>query len=151
MTNHVIVVLRDPDGEFAPDVEIECPGVTDACAEWIECKVADCPANTGGDDTFYDVSDVAHGEQHRYIDDTWMIRTGFCYAENHGHDAAGQFVERHQLGAGRYEVVPEFDDGILNDFVMVGPKGVCQCSSFPMAGGAADCPNHVPGAAPVGA
>lgn len=30
-------------------------------------------------------------------------------------------------------------------------SGVCQCSSFPMAGGAADCPNHVPGAVPVGA
>lgn len=27
--------------------------------------------------------------------------------------------------------------------------GVCQCSTFPMAGGAADCPNHVPGAVPV--
>jgi hypothetical protein len=28
-------------------------------------------------------------------------------------------------------------------------RNVCQCSSFPMAGGVADCPNHVPGAVPV--
>lgn len=30
-----------------------------------------------------------------------------------------------------------------------GELGKCQCSTFPMAGGAADCPNHVPGATPV--
>ena len=28
-------------------------------------------------------------------------------------------------------------------------RGKCQCSSFPMARGAADCPNHVPGSVPV--
>jgi hypothetical protein len=34
---------------------------------------------------------------------------------------------------------------------VIEPKtiGVCQCSSFPMAGGEVDCPNHVPGAVPL--
>jgi hypothetical protein len=101
------------------DVEIKCLGITDECAEWINCEVPECPGSTGGDDTLHDVSDVAHGQQHKYLDESWMVRSGSCYLANHGHDMAGQVAEKLGLGDGRYEVTPEFDDGTLTDLVLV--------------------------------
>ena len=123
MPNHVLTIKIDvPHGAYADmDVSIECPGVTDACAEWVECPDGDCPGYGGRDDEFED-GNRAHGEEHRNIDGAWMIRSGFCFAENHGHDAAGQMAERLSLGIGRYEVIPEFDDGTLNDFVLVATR-----------------------------
>lgn len=117
MTNHLIVLARDPDPEFAPDVDIECPGVTDACAEWIECMISTCPGKT--DSSLFGEGDVGHGVQHRNIQGAWMVRSGFCFAENHGHGVASEFVERHELGAGRHEVIPEFEDDTLVDFAPV--------------------------------
>ncbi len=121
MPNHVLTIKIDvPHDDYADmDVSIECPGVTDACAEWQECQVNGCPGTTGDD---FEEGNVAHGVRHRNIEGCWMTRSGFCFAENHGHDAAVQMAERLGLDAGRYEVVPEFDDGTLSDFVLVASR-----------------------------
>ena len=115
--NHTLIVSRDPDPELMPDAEIECHGVTDACAEWTECRVAECPGNTGQDDTLWDVSDMAHGVQHRYIyndaGDFWGVRSGGCYAMNRNDADAQEFAEEHNLGSGRYAVDVEIDDSTV--------------------------------------
>ncbi len=110
---HTLIVSRDPDPQYGPDAEIRCNGVTETCAEWVECKVAECPANTGGDDTLYDVSDVAHGQQHRYFDQQpygfWAVRSGGCYAESRNDADAQEFAEEQKLGSGEYPVNVEVD------------------------------------------
>jgi hypothetical protein len=113
--HHTLTVSRDPDPEFGPTADITCHGVTDACAEWSECKVAECPGNTGQDDVLYDVSPHAHEQEHRRFDeqgpdDYWAVRTGFCWAENHGDAEAAEFAEEQKLGAGQYPVIVEVDD-----------------------------------------
>lgn len=124
MTRHthtlIIKVDRHPLDHEPPDVDftVKCHGVTDACAEWTECKQADCPGNTGGDDTLYDVSPIAHGQEHRYFDETtatgyWAVRTGGCWAENNGHAAAEEFAEEQGLADGTYDVDVEVDDSTV--------------------------------------
>ncbi|GGN38979.1 hypothetical protein FHR83_006819 [Actinoplanes campanulatus] len=113
--HHTLTVTRDPDPEFGPTADITCHGVTDNCAEWTECKIAECPGNTGQDDTLYDVSPYAHGQEHRRFDeqaadDYWAVRTGHCWAENHGDAEAEEFAEKQQLGAGEYAVAVVVDD-----------------------------------------
>ena len=119
MSAHVLEIVATPaldDGDF--DVEIKCPGVTDVCAEWMECKVDECPGRDGDDDALSDTSGVAHGEEHQYIDG-WMVRSGNCWLINHGHSAAAEIAEDKKLRPGRYQVTPEFEDGQLADLHLV--------------------------------
>lgn len=110
---------RDP---AEPEFTITCPGVTDACAEWVECPNGDCPGWGARDDEF-EVGNLAHGEEHSNLDGTWMIRSGGCYAETHGHAEAAEFAERNHLSAGQYHVRPQFDDGMIVDFELVDSEG----------------------------
>lgn len=115
IAKHILTVLRDADEEFGPDADISCPGVTEACAEWVECTSAECKAfadeRTSADDF------TAHGQEHRYFDEQpsgyWAVRTGFCYAENHGYAEASEFAEQEKLDAGRYAVTVEVDDSTI--------------------------------------
>lgn len=111
-TAHTLIVTRDP--EFGTDAEIRCAQVTDDCAEWVECKEANCRA--------VDVEDAyarptAHGQQHQFFDEGgesyWAVRSGFCYAENHGDPDAAEFAEKHDLNSGRYAVDVEVDDSTI--------------------------------------
>ncbi len=114
MMAHTLIVTRDPDDEYGPDADIQCPGVTEACAEWIECSRTFCSVHAS-DDTLTDV--IGHGETHRYFDQQphgyWAVRTGFCYAENHGDAEASEFAEERKLDAGRYAVTVEVDDSTI--------------------------------------
>lgn len=69
-------------------------------------------------------------------------------------DVLAQYADRLER-AGKHRSVgpfhPQFLAGLRHaaqmlawDYLPNNPG--CQCSTFPMAGGAADCPNHVPGA-----
>jgi hypothetical protein len=115
MTIHTITVLRDADPELMPEAEIHCPGVTDTCAEWVECQNPECAAEDDERSTLDDYT--AHDQQHRYFDEQpsgyWAVRSGFCYAENHGDAEASEFAEREKLGAGRHNVLVEVDDSTV--------------------------------------
>jgi len=108
---HILTVLRDADEEFGPSADISCPGVTEACAEWVECTSAEC--KTFADERPSADDFTAHGQEHRYFDEShdsyWGIRSGFCYAENSGDAAAEEFAEQEKLDAGRYTVTVEVD------------------------------------------
>jgi hypothetical protein len=125
---HVLIVetiepVTDDNGVVIDrnyEVSIECPGVTDACAEWVECVVASCtvPAEYN-----HDARDaLGHGVAHRWFREPsiWATRSPFCFVVNHGHDIAGEVAERNQLGVGPHDVEPEFEDGSLQDLVLVG-------------------------------
>lgn len=110
--HHILTVTRDADAEYGAAADITCPGVTDTCAEWTECKRTFCSARAAEDDGSTDA--IAHGEQHRYFDEDtpvgyWAIRSGECYAQNHGEAAAEEFAEEQQLGSGTYSVTVEAD------------------------------------------
>lgn len=125
---HVLIIksveaVTNDDGglaiDFSYDISIECPAVTDACAEWVECAVAGCTVpheyNHGARDA------LGHGVEHRWFREPsiWGVRSGFCFALNHGHAAGEELAERLHLHTGRYEVEPEFEDGSLQGFALV--------------------------------
>lgn len=128
MTHHVLIIksieaVTDDDTglsiDFTYDIDIECPGVTDVCAEWVECGVAECTMPAEYNHSSRDA--LGHGVEHRWFREPsiWGVRSGFCFAAIHGHDIAGEVAERLRLGAGRYEVDPEFEDGSLQDLALV--------------------------------
>jgi hypothetical protein len=125
-SSHTLVIEvsgNDVDGEgWDVDYSIECPGVTDACRMWVGCDIPDCPGNTGDDDTLYDVSNIAHGKPHKYIDDSWMVPTDTCYliAADELPDAAEFLATKDGLVPGRYAVGHDFDDGRLADLHLAG-------------------------------
>ncbi|WP_433730803.1 hypothetical protein ACQP2Y_21055 [Actinoplanes sp. CA-051413] len=109
--HHILTVTRDADDEYGPAADITCPGVTETCAEWVECKRTVCSARATDDDS---TDATAHGEQHRYFDEDtptgyWAVRSGDCYAQNHGEAAAEEFAEERHLGSGTYPVTVEAD------------------------------------------
>ena len=111
---HALIIHRDLDVEYGPSVDIECPGVTEACRMWVECRTPECPGSNGGDDTLHVVSPIAHGVEHRHFDEGpggyWGIRSDECYALDHGHAAGEEFADEHHLGTGRHEVFVEVDE-----------------------------------------
>ena len=124
---HTLIIGADPLEPADPDLftyEIHCPGVTDACRLWVGCEVPECPGNTGGDDTLYDVSDVAHGQKHRYIDESWMVQTDHCYlvSADEMPDAASFLVTKAGLSAGEYQVGHDFDEGRIADLHLPDPQ-----------------------------
>jgi hypothetical protein len=121
---HTLIIKGDAEAPTDADLfdyEVHCPGVTDACRLWVGCEVPECPGSTGGDDTLYDVSDVAHGQKHRYINDSWMVPTDGCYlvAADEMPDAAAFLVTKADLGAGEYKIGHDFDDGRIADFQLI--------------------------------
>ncbi len=115
MPDHTLIVVRDHDDEFGPDASIECHGVTEACAEWIECRKPECSTD---DDERSALDDfTAHGEQHRYsngdLGNFWAVRSGGCYAESRNDADAQEFAEKRRLGSGRYPVDVEIDDSTV--------------------------------------
>lgn len=122
---HTLIIKvsgNDVDGEgWDVDYSIECPGVSNACRMWTECDVPECPGRTGQDDTLYDVSDIAHGQPHKYIDDSWMVPTDTCYLiiADELPDAAGYLASKQNLGAGRYQVGHDFDEGTIADLHLI--------------------------------
>lgn len=128
-THTLVVTMHSDCLDMEPtdvDYAVECPGVTTACAEWVLCKVAECPGNNGGDDTLYDVSNVAHGVEHRYVDSSsggfWGVQSGACYivGADEMPDAADYLATKEELGAGRYLVGHDFDEGRIADFQLIG-------------------------------
>lgn len=121
---HTLAVIGDPSDPHSDlyQYEIDCPGVTDACRMWTVCNVVDCPGRTGDDDTLYDVSNIAHGQPHRYIDDGWMVPTDTCYliAADEMPDVAADMVAKESIGPGSYRVDHDFDDGRLSILALVG-------------------------------
>jgi hypothetical protein len=109
---HILVVTGEYDiGDQIDDrkYEIECPGVTDACAMWIPC---DCAAAARPDQLWEDP--VAHGVEHQNIDGEWMTQTDQCLYAGHDSlpDVAADMREpgpaRRELDPGRYPVVPDY-------------------------------------------
>jgi hypothetical protein len=127
---HVLIIetiepITDDNGVVLDrnyEVSIECPGVTDACAEWVECSVAGCTVPREYNHEARDA--LGHGAEHRWFRELsiWGVRSGFCFVVNHGHGVGGEVAERSQLGVGPYEVEPEFEDGSLQDLVLVGER-----------------------------
>lgn len=112
--NHTLVVSRDHDAEYEPDASIECHGVTDTCAEWVECENTFCSAGAIDDER---TVVTAHDVEHRYFDQQphgfWAVRSGGCYAESCNDADAREFAEEQKLGSGRHPVNVEVDDSTV--------------------------------------
>jgi hypothetical protein len=129
--NHTLVVHRGHEAEFGPDASIECHGVTETCAEWVECK-PEC--NAAGDNTGVTDDFTAHGFQHRYFDQQpygfWAVRSGGCYAEGRNDADAVEFAEEQKLSSGRYPVNVEVDDStVIISFATCGESALSRGSS----------------------
>lgn len=108
---HKLIVNRPDDDSYGPEAEIICDDVTDNCAEWVECLEVGCPKE---DFVSIYVLPIVHGVQHRYFDEGWdgywAVRSGFCYADNHGFEYAQEYAEERGLATGMYDVHVEVDD-----------------------------------------
>lgn len=99
---HVLVVTADPDDPENLTYEIECPGVSDTCRQYLDCVAGDAEQvalEQAADD---DRPRMSHGKRHLKIDGTWMAETDFCYVQGHDRlpdSVVGRFpVGRHPIG-----------------------------------------------------
>lgn len=123
---HILVVTIDrcrncvPDGALCADCtedpdlryDIECPGVTNSCRAWDECRTCYVPRVGISSDVKDQLEQhgEAHGQPHQYIDGRWMTPTSHCYVA--GHDALseeGSYIANGQPG--RWPVAHEVGDG----------------------------------------
>ena len=121
-TTHALIIKHDrhPLDHEPPDIEfsIECPGVTDACHMWVECDRPRCREdnpNLG--------EGVVHGKRHLLFpgSGTWSVPTDTCYLviADEMPDAADYLATKQKLGAGRYLIGHDFDEGCIADFQLV--------------------------------
>lgn len=116
---HVLVIAFDCDAEQAHPAEphgkdcdqeysVECPGVQDACREYLACQKEEeaCQGDGGG---FLDDDGMAHGVEHAYIAGQWMLPTDRCYIA--GHDDMPNTASDLDLTPGRYPVEHDVGDG----------------------------------------
>lgn len=98
----------DPQLDYA----IECPGVTPACALWLECSTCYVPRVGLAAERREELEQTgeAHGVEHQWIDGRWMTPTTDCYLA--GHDALGEEGGYIAQGKpGRWPVEHEVGDG----------------------------------------
>ncbi|TCB97565.1 hypothetical protein E0H26_11645 [Micromonospora zingiberis] len=102
---HTLTITETVEGGITEqEYAVQCPGVTDACRMWRDCaKDAALSFDLDQDED----QQIVHGEEHRLIDDRWMVRTDDCFVRDNDQldEAAGDL----ELPAGTYEV--DFDSG----------------------------------------
>lgn len=103
---HVLIAEIDPDNHERLSYSIDCPGVTDSCRTYWECR-EDHPEAAGE----WDEEEEIHGVPHRRIPGLgWSIPSGQCYVANH--DALPEEGEEIARGrVGRWPVDHEVGDG----------------------------------------
>lgn len=118
---HTLIITAYADSTMDEPTEldftVECPGVTDACRMWVECDVAGC----GSTNAERDHNIVLHGTRHQLISSTWSIPTDTCYliAADEMPDTADFLATQQELGAGRYLVGHDFNEGCIADFQLI--------------------------------
>ena len=121
---HMLVVTRR-DGP--PAFAVECPGVTDGCRSWIECRADGCDLDQmdrlaeDGDD-----EPELHGQRHRNLDG-WSTPTNGCFIASHP-DLSAVAADLWPIGGvpnGRFPVAavyePYGDPGDLR-LKLLGPE-----------------------------
>ncbi|MEU4399760.1 hypothetical protein [Micromonospora orduensis] len=109
MTNppHVLVVTRPTEpGVIDPTYTIECPGVTDDCRSYEDCRPEQAEIDLLDDAD--DEAPVAHGVRHRHLNDLWMAATDQCYLATDA-DGVADAADELKLAPGRYPVKAIFD------------------------------------------
>lgn len=120
---HVLVVI-DEDGDRSwMRYSVECPGVTDVCAEWLECR--DCTRRAAADETFaeqlHDAGE-AHGVDHTWWDGTWWTPgSDRCWVAGYSElsDAADGVPGADKPG--RYPIAHAVED---SEYLILGPAAV---------------------------
>lgn len=104
-TTHALTITETTeDGVTEQEYAVECPGVTDLCRMWRDCKQC---ASLDYDLDEDDDQPIAHGVEHRRIDERWMVRTEECFIRDN--DDLGAAAGDLELPAGIYPV--DFDSG----------------------------------------
>jgi hypothetical protein len=99
----------DPTNEHLFAYEIDCPGVTDACRRYEDCKADQDEREhlEAAEDAGHRPA-TAHGKRHFMFDGVWCAETDHCNVAGHdalGNDVAGRFAP------GRHPVDFDFGDG----------------------------------------
>ncbi|WBB73253.1 hypothetical protein O7602_26805 [Micromonospora sp. WMMD1128] len=102
---HILTITETTEGGITEqEYAIECPGVTDHCRMWRDCKQCESLSYDLDED---EDQQIVHGVEHRYMDERWMVRTEDCFVRDNDQldEAAGDL----ELPAGVYPV--DFDSG----------------------------------------
>ncbi|MBQ1047824.1 hypothetical protein KBX50_05045 [Micromonospora sp. C51] len=87
---------------------MRCPGLTDDCRAWIECRHSDCrPEDLDDNDGF------GHGVEHRYVAGCWSLPLDYCFLADGAGNGVSEAAEELHLPPGHHLVVATFrdDDG----------------------------------------
>lgn len=110
--SHILIVTPDADDPADADLftyEVECPGVTDACRRYEDCKAGEDEREQleAAEDSGLRPA-MAHGKRHFMFDGVWCAETDQCNVACHdglGNDVDGRFEP------GRHPVDFDFGDG----------------------------------------
>lgn len=134
--SHILIVTPDADEPSETDLftyEIECPGVTDACRRYEDCRPDDAERELLETAIDNEQPVIAHGARHLMFDGLWCAETDRCNVAGHdglGSDVAGRFAP------GRHPV--EFDFGDGTEIVILPLDDQAKSDNRPKLSGGAD-------------